>query len=181
MKGQYSNQIDQIRESIMKFLDNETGTLGERIRTLFKKQGITIVSILTALGMTFGVLIEALLGGPSTTSTPTSQSTTTSDKKRGAREWIKNKLKALSQLLDKLADKALASLPGIMSSIISWILNRAKEVVGWLSKNLWAPITGVGVLIYTYFMTKERISHLNIHHTVNTAVVPNIKATFSSS
>ena len=28
---------------------------------------------------------------------------------------------------------------------------------------------------------KERISHLNIHHTVNTAVVPNIKATFSSS
>ena len=28
---------------------------------------------------------------------------------------------------------------------------------------------------------KERISHLNIHHTVKTAVVPNIKATFSSS
>ena len=28
---------------------------------------------------------------------------------------------------------------------------------------------------------KERISHLNIHHTVNIAVVPNIKATFSSS
>ena len=101
--------------------------------------------------MTLGVLIEALLGGPSTTSTPTSQSTTTSDKKGGAREWIKNKLKALSQLLGKLADKALASLPGI---ILSWILNRAKEVVGSLSQNLWALITGVGVLIYTYFMTK---------------------------
>ena len=89
LKGQYSNQIYQIRESIMKFLDKETGTLGERIRTLFKEQGITIVSTLTALGMTLGVLIEALLGGPSTTSTPTSQSTTTSDKKGGAREWIK--------------------------------------------------------------------------------------------
>ena len=152
--GRYSNQIYQIRESIMKFLDKETGTLGERIRTLFKEQGITIVSILTALGMTLGVLIEALLGGPSTTSTPTSQSTTTSDKKGGAREWIKNKLKALSQLLGKLADKALASLPGITGSIISWTLNRAEEVVGWLSQNLWALITGVGVLIYTYFMTK---------------------------
>ena len=89
LKGRYSNQIYQIRESIMKFLDKETGTLGERIRTLFKEQGITIVSILTALGMTLGVLIEALLGGPSTTSTPTSQSTTTSDKTGGAREWIK--------------------------------------------------------------------------------------------
>ena len=114
LKGRYSNQIYQIRESIMKFLDKEAGTLGERIRTLFKEQGMTIVSILTALGMTIGVLIEALLGGPSTTSTPTSQSTTTSDKKGGAREWIKNKLKALSQLLGKLADKALASLPGII-------------------------------------------------------------------
>ena len=153
LKGRYSYQIYQIRESTMKFLDKETGTLGERIRTLFKEQGITIVSILTAVGMTIGVLIEALLGGPSA-SAPTPGGTTTSDKKGGAREWIKSKLKALSQLLDKLADKALASLPGIIGSIISWILNRAKEVVGWLSQNLWALITGVGVLICTYFMTK---------------------------
>ena len=156
LKGRYSNQIYQIRESIMKFLDKETGTLGERIRTLFKEQGITIVSILTALGMTIGVLIEALLGGPSTTSTPTPQSTTTSDKKGGAREWIKNKLKALSSLLGKLAAKAGAALPGIIGSIVAWLLNHAKEVVGWLSNNLWALITGVGVLIYTYFMTKTR-------------------------
>ena len=78
----------------MKLLDKETRTLGERRRTLFKEQGITIVSILTALGMTLGVLIEALLGGPSTTSTPTSQSTTTSDKKGGAREWIKKQIKS---------------------------------------------------------------------------------------
>ena len=140
----------------MKFLDKETGTLGERIRTLFKEQSITIVSILTTLGMTLGVLIEAPLGGPSTTSAPTSQSTTTSDKKNGAREWIKNKLKALSQLSGKLVDKALALLPRIIGSIISWILNRAKEVIGWLSQNFWALITGVGVLIYTYFMTKTR-------------------------
>ena len=33
LKGRYSNQIYQIRESITKFLDKETG---ERIRTLFK-------------------------------------------------------------------------------------------------------------------------------------------------
>ena len=159
LKGEASKQINQIRGSITKFLDKEMGTLGERIRTLFKEQGITIVSILTAVGMAIGVLIEALLGGPSA-SAPTPGGTTTSDKqpkvKGGAREWIKNKLKALSQLSGKLADKALASLPGIIGSIISWILNRAKEVIGWLSQNLWALITGVGVLIYTYFMTNRR-------------------------
>ena len=152
LKGEASKQINQIKESITKFLDKETGTLGERIKNLFKGEGTTIVSILTALGMTPGVLIEALLRGPNA-STPSSQSTTTSDKKGGAREWIKNKLKALLQLLVKLADKVLASLPGIIGSIISWILNRVKEVVGWLSQNLWELITGVGVLIYTYLMT----------------------------
>ena len=155
LKGEASKQINQIKESITTFLDKETGTLGERIRTLFKEQGITIVSILTAVGMAIGVLIEALLGGLSA-SAPKSGGTSGGDKKGGAREWIKNKLKALSQLLGKLADKALASLPGIIGSIISWILNRAKKVIGWLSQNLWALITGVGVLIYTYFMTKTR-------------------------
>ena len=155
LKGEASKQINQIRESITKFLDKETGTLGERIRTLFKEQGMTIVSILTAVGMAIGVLIQALLGGPSA-SAPKSGGTSGGDKKGGAREWIKNKLKAPSQLLGKLADKALASLPGIIGSIISWILNRAKEVISWLSQNLWALITGVGVLIYTYFMTKTR-------------------------
>ena len=129
LKGEASKQINQIKESITKFLDKETGTLGERIRTLFKEQGITIVSILTAVGMAIGVLIEALLGGPSA-SAPKSGGTSGGDTKGGARKWIKNKLKALSQLLGKLADKALASLPGIIGSIISWILSRAKEVIG---------------------------------------------------
>ena len=49
----------------MKFLDKDTGTLGERIRTLFKEQGITVISILRAVGMATRVLIEALLGDPS--------------------------------------------------------------------------------------------------------------------
>ena len=157
LKGEASKQINQIRGSIAKFLDKETGTLGERIRTLFKEQGITIVSTLTAVGMAIGVLIEALLGGPSVTTTTTSGHTSDGDREGGgAGEWIKNKLKALPQLLGKLADKALASLPGIIGSIISWILNRAKKVIVWLSQNLWALITGVGVLIYTYFMTNAR-------------------------
>ena len=132
LKGEASKRINYIRESITKFLDKETGTLGERIRILFKEQGITIVSVFTAVGMAIGVLIEPLLSGPSV-STTTSESTTTSDKMGGAREWIKNKLKALSQLPGKLADKVLAALPGTIGSILSYILNRAKEVIGWLS------------------------------------------------
>ena len=38
LKGEASKQINQIRESITKFLDKETGAPGERIRTLFKNR-----------------------------------------------------------------------------------------------------------------------------------------------
>ena len=88
LKGEASKQINQIKELITKFLDKETGTLGERIRTLFKEQGITIVSILTAVGMAIGVLVEALLGGHSaSTTTSTSGGASGADGKgSGARE-----------------------------------------------------------------------------------------------
>ena len=105
LKGEASERINHIRGSITKFLDKETGTLGERIRTLFKEQGITIVSILTAVGMAIRFLIEALSRGL-TVSTIQSGNTSGGDRKSGeAREWIRNKLKALSQLLGKLSDK----------------------------------------------------------------------------
>ena len=55
---------NQLRNSWMK-----NWVLGERIRTLFKEQGITIVSILTAVGMAIRVLIEALLGDPTVSTT----------------------------------------------------------------------------------------------------------------
>ena len=60
--------------------------LGERIRTHFKEQGVTIVSILAAVGMAIGVLIEALLGGPTVSTTTTTSCNTSGG---GAREWIK--------------------------------------------------------------------------------------------
>ena len=49
-------------ETIAKVLDKDT-SLGEKIRTLFREQGITIASILTGIGMAIGVLVEALLPG----------------------------------------------------------------------------------------------------------------------
>ena len=127
--------------------------------------------------------MESLLGGPAVSTTTSGNTSGDERKDGGAREWIRNKLKALSQLLGKLADKALATLPGIIGSILSWILKRAKEVVGWLSQNLWALVTGVVVFgpHILYDKNEKKINHFNIHHTVKIAVIPNIKAAFSFS
>ena len=49
---------------------------------------------------------------------------------KGLKEWIRNTLKALASLLGRLGIKAAEALPGIIGGIISWTLNRAKDVVG---------------------------------------------------
>ena len=62
LKGRLKNQITSFRETIAKVLDSNT-SLAEKIRTLFREQGIMIASILTAIGMAFDVRVEALLPG----------------------------------------------------------------------------------------------------------------------
>ena len=56
LKFDLSSQITSIKESIAKVFDSRT-SLGERIRTLFREQGITIVSVLTAFGMVIGFIV----------------------------------------------------------------------------------------------------------------------------
>ena len=96
-----------------------------------------IASILTAIKMAIGVLVEALLPGSAETASGGGEPPPKGEK--GLKGWIRNKLKALASLLGKLGMKAAEALPGIIGGIISWILNRAKDVVGWVSQTygLW--------------------------------------------
>ena len=150
LKGRLKNQITSFRETIAKVLDKDA-TLGERIRTLFREQGITIFSILTAIGMAIGVLVEALVPGSTATTIKDSHG---GDTPGSAKEWIRNKLKALASLLGKLAEKAAAALPGIIGSVVAWLLNHAKEVVGWISKNLWSLVLLCIWMVYDYMKKK---------------------------
>ena len=149
LKGRLKSQITSFKETISKVLDKDT-SLGEKIQTVFREQGITIASILTAIGMAIWVLVEALPGGGAAASggpPPIDE--------KGLKEWVGSKLKALASLPGKLGIKAAEALPGIIGGIISWILNRAKDVVGWVSQNLWALVVGTGGLIYTYMITRK--------------------------
>ena len=105
-------QINRIKETINKVLKEDT-TLGERLRTLFREQGITIVSVLTAIGMIIGVIVEAVIttsGGAVTPPKPPSS-------QGGVKEWVKKQLHNLGRLLANLAGKAAAALPGVIGSM----------------------------------------------------------------
>ena len=153
LKGRLKNQITSFHETIAKVLDKDT-SLAEKIRILFREQGITIASILTAIGMAIRILVEALLPGDGGATAASGGEPPPNDE-RGLKEWIRNKLKALASLLGRLGIKAAEALPGIIGGIISWILNRAKDVVGWVSQNLWTLLVGTGGLIYTYMVTRR--------------------------
>ena len=151
LKGRLKNQITSFKETIAKVLDKDT-SLGENIRTLFREQGITIAFILTAIRMVIGVLVEALLPGDGGAAAASGRPPPNDEK--GLKEWIRSKLNALALLLGKLGIKAAETLPGIIGGIISWILNRAKNVVSWVSQILWALVVGIRGLIYTYMVTR---------------------------
>ena len=92
LKGRLKNQITSFHETIAKVLDKDT-SLGEKIRTLFREQGITIASILTAIGMAIRVLVEALPGGGGAAASGGGEPP---KDEKGLKEWIRSKLKALA-------------------------------------------------------------------------------------
>ena len=127
LKGRLKNQIMRFKETIAKVLDKDT-SLGEKIRTLFREQGITIASIPTAIGMAIGVLVEALLPGGGGAATASGGGERPPKDEKGLKGWIRNKLKALASLLGRLGIKAAEALPGIACSP-AHAFQREKRVV----------------------------------------------------
>ena len=54
-------QVARIKQTLEKILDQNT-SLAETICTLFREQGITVFSILTALSMTISTIVLAITG-----------------------------------------------------------------------------------------------------------------------
>ena len=138
-----------IKETIAKVVDKDTSS-ARKIQTLFREQGIMIASILTAIA----ILVEVLLVGGVAMQGKVGGG---NGKQRKMKKWLRNKLKALARLLWRFGMKMEEALPGIIGEIISWILNRAKEVVGRVSQNIWVLVIGVGGLLYTYMVTKSNV------------------------
>ena len=55
-------QVVRIKQTIEKILDSDS-SLGEKIQTLFREQGITIFSVLTAVSMLISTIVLAVTGG----------------------------------------------------------------------------------------------------------------------
>ena len=125
-------QVARIRQALEKVLDQNT-SLAERIRILFKEQGISIFSILTALSMTISTIVLAITGvfggGRGTGGSP--------PKDEGA---LKKWLDRLANTLKRFIRKAAEVLPAIVGSVVGAIFSFLGEAVGFVAQHTWALI-----------------------------------------
>ena len=130
LKGRLKNQITSFKETITKVLDKDT-LLGEKIRTLFREQGITIASVLMAIS----VLIEALIPGGGGTG---------SASLAGGEPPPPKDDKALASLLGKLGMKEADALPGIIgASSVGFSVKLLMQLVGYhKTYGLWLWVLG---------------------------------------
>ena len=123
-------RVARIKQTLEKVLDKNS-SLVERIRTLFREQGITIFSILTALSMTistFALTITGACGGGGGGSPPKD-------------EGVLNKwLNRLADALKRLPGKVVEALSAIIGSVVGAILSFLAKVVGFVAKHTWALI-----------------------------------------
>ena len=143
-------QVERIKQDLEKVLDQNT-SLAERIRSLFREQGITIFSILTALSMTISTIVLAItgvFGGGKGTEGSTS-------KDEGV---LKKWLVRLANALKRLAGKDVEALPAIAGSILGSILSFLGKAVGCVAENTWALIVFVAGLVGWWLMQKVKKS-----------------------
>ena len=174
--GKFRGQFQRIKQTVDKMLHQDL-TLGEQIQTLFREQGITIASVITALGLAIGMIINSILSAaksivnptpspkptPKPDPTPKPKPTPTPEPtpEPGIKGWIKQQLQKIANLLSKVADKMLIALPGIIGSAVSFVLKAASTAVGFISEHLWLLIVALVGLLYNYVQSLSLSSSLS--------------------
>ena len=84
-----ADQITSLKKTIAKLLDKDI-SLAEKIRMLFREQGIMIASILMTIGMAISVLVEALLPGGGGSAVGVVACKLLFKNEKCLKEWIRN-------------------------------------------------------------------------------------------
>ena len=121
--------------------------LAERTGILFKDQGITIFSILTALSMAISTIvlgITGVFGGDAGGSPPNNEG--------ALKEWLDR----LANALKRLAGKTAEALPAIVRSVVDTILSFLGKVLRFVADHTWTLIVFVAGLVGWWLMQKVK-------------------------
>ena len=120
------NQLERSNEEI-----EQRMTLRDRVKTIFKKYGFTVLAVASAVGVVIGVIVANLKNGLTSLG-----------------KGVGNGLKTIGKKLGEI-------LPGLVGAIASFVFKTAGEVVGFLAKNAWLLIVGVVIYLVEQFKNKK--------------------------
>ena len=106
-------------------------SLREKIKEIFKKNGLTVAAIRLAAGATIGAVIGTI---------------TNALKKLG---------KGLANGLKTVGEKAASALPGLIGAIASFLFKAAASVLGFLAEHTWLLILAVVAFLFQKLMKKN--------------------------
>ena len=104
------------------------------------------MSILTAIGVAISTIVLSITGSSGRPEQPPKPPKPKPD---GVPEWVKKQTNTIANFLKQLAGKAAAALPGIIGSVLSWILKTAFKGLEWLAGNLWPLLVALGGILLT--------------------------------
>ena len=106
-------------------------SLRERIKLIFKKYGLTVTAIVLAAGVT----IDAVIG-----------TITNALKKLGT---------DLAKGLKNIGAKAASALPGLIGAIVSFLFKAAGSAIGFLAEHTWLLILAVVAFLFQKLMKRR--------------------------
>ena len=107
-------------------------SLRERIKQIFKKDGVTVTAIFLAAGATIGAVLGTI---------------TRALKKLG---------KDLGNGLKTIGAKAASALPGLIWAIVSFLFKAAGSAIAFLAEHTWLLILAVVAFLFEKLIKKRR-------------------------
>jgi len=132
-EGRVAERNEEIARLQTQIEERERGRpLLEKVKEIFKKNGVTLTTVLLAAGVTIGAVIGAL--------TNTSKATSRA---------LGNKVKDIGAKLGSL-------LPGLIGSIVSLLFKTAGQVIRFLAKHTWLLILAVVMFLFEKYFKKQQ-------------------------
>ena len=140
-------------ERIKDIISDKRRSLGDRIKELFRKEGVTIASLAAAVGM---VITAIALGIENAFKKVIPTPTPPGPPKPNIPDKIRDVLKKFGRFLLDLAKKGAAALPGLIGTIVSFILKTAGQAVGFLAEHLVLALIAIVVIVFEVIMKRVK-------------------------
>ena len=105
-------------------------SLRERIKAIFKKYGVTVTSIFLAAGVTIGAVLGTIT------------------------KALKKLCTDLGNGLKKLGAKAASALPGLIGAVVSFLFKAEGSAIGFLAEHTWLLILAVVAFLFQKLMKR---------------------------